>query len=292
MANKKSVNGNASAAPPVPAKSVKPKLATSEWVKYYLLAYNVLSTMGWASVLILTLVHLTNLDGKSGHSRGAPSAPSSFARVLSSIPFFRSSTSGLSFTIESRLPSYLQPIYRRSTTSYSRIGNVVAVVQTCATLEVGHVLLGWVRSPLQTTAMQVASRLWAIYLVHQFEVARTNPLYTSAVLAWSLTEVVRYSFYASNLLGYEPPVLLYLRYTMFYVLYPIGASSEAFLNYSTLPIASGISTWRSFLGWTAAEYFRAGLFLLWWPSLYQLYTHMMVQRRKIIGGLRPKSKTN
>ncbi|KAJ7497232.1 PTPLA-domain-containing protein [Mycena latifolia] len=293
MANKKTANASAgNTPPPVPAKSVKAKLGTARAVKYYLLTYNVLSTLGWAYVLILTIVHLSNLDGKSSNISAGPSTPSPFSRVLSSIPFFKSSSPGVSLTIESRLPTYLQPIYRRSTTSYSRIGGTVAVVQTCAILEVVHVLLGWVRSPLQTTAMQVASRLWAIWLVQQFDVARTNPLYTSAVLAWSLTEVVRYSFYASNLLGYEPPILLYLRYTMFYVLYPIGAGSEAFLNYATLPIPSGIPTLKSFLGWTAPEYARAGLFLLWWPSLYQLYTHMIVQRRKIIGGSRPKSKTN
>ena len=55
------------------------------------------------------------------------------------------------------------------------------------------------------------------------------------VLSWSLTEVVRYSFYAFSLLGSEPAPLAWLRYTLFYVLYPTGASSEAFLMYSTLP---------------------------------------------------------
>jgi len=279
--------------PPVPPKSVKAKIANPAFVKYYLLAYNVLSTLGWAYILLTTLVHLSNLDGKSSNVPAASSAPSTLSRFLSSIPFFKSTTPGVSATIESRLPAYLQPLYRRSTTTYSRVGGTVAVVQTCAILEVVHVLLGWVRSPLQTTAMQVASRLWIVWgIVQQFDVARTSPLYTSAVLAWSITEVVRYSFYACSLLGYEPPILLYLRYTMFYVLYPIGAGSEAFLSYATLPFPSGIPSYKSFLGWSAPEYARAGLFLIWWPSLYQLYTHMIVQRRKIIGSARPKAKTN
>ncbi|KAJ6586858.1 PTPLA-domain-containing protein [Mycena vulgaris] len=297
MANKRNANTSAATAantaPPVPPKSVKAKLGTPAFVKYYLLAYNVLSTLGWAYILTITLIHLSNLDGRSSDIRPVASAPSTFSRVLSSIPFFKSSTPGVALTIESRLPTYLQPIYRRSMTTYSRVGGTVAIVQTCAILEVVHVLLGWVRSPLQTTAMQVASRLWIVWgIVQQFDVARTNPLYTSAVLAWSLTEVVRYSFYASSLLGYEPPILLYLRYTMFYVLYPVGAGSEAFLSYATLPFPSGIPSLKSFLGWSAPEYARAGLFLVWWPSLYQLYTHMIVQRRKIIGNPRPKSKTS
>ncbi|KAJ7096385.1 PTPLA-domain-containing protein [Mycena epipterygia] len=292
MANKKTASASAGTAPPVPPKSVKAKLGNPAFVKYYLLAYNVLSTLGWAYILVITVVHLFNLDGSSSNIRTVASAPSTFSRFLSSIPFFKSPTPGISLTIESRLPTYLQPIYRRSTTTYSRVGATVAIVQTCAILEVAHVLLGWVRSPLQTTAMQVASRLWIVWgIVQQFDVARTSPLYTSAVLAWATTEVVRYSFYASSLLGYEPPILLYLRYTMFYVLYPVGAGSEAFLSYATLPFPSGIPSFKSFLGWSAPEYARAGLFLVWWPSLYQLYTHMIVQRRKIIGSPRAKSKT-
>ncbi|KAJ7262241.1 PTPLA-domain-containing protein [Mycena haematopus] len=296
MANKKTGNAvatTANAAPPVPPKSVKEKPGNPAFVKYYLLAYNVLSTLGWAYILVITVVHLFNLDGKSSKPAAIVSAPSTFTRLMSSIPFFKSQSPGAVTTIESRLPTFIQPVYRRSMLTYARVGGAVAVVQTCALLEVAHSLLGWVRSPLQTTAMQVASRLWIVWgIVQQFEVARTSPLYTSCVLAWSITEVVRYSFYASSILGYEPPVLLYLRYTMFYLLYPVGASSEAFLAYSTLPFPSGIPTLKSFLGWSAPEYARAVLFLVWWPSLYQLYSYMIAQRRRIFGSSQPKTKTN
>jgi very-long-chain (3R)-3-hydroxyacyl-CoA dehydratase len=90
---------------------------------------------------------------------------------MSSIPFFNSATPGITLTIESRLPTFLQPVYRRSMTTYGRIGGTVAIVQTCALLEVAHTLLGWVRSPLQTTVMQVASRLWIVWgIVQQFAV--------------------------------------------------------------------------------------------------------------------------
>lgn len=88
------------------------------------------------------------------------------------------------------------------------------------------------------------------------------------VLSWSLTEVVRYTFYACNLLGTEPAPLLFLRYTLFYVLYPTGASSEALLIYATIPppglgfghpltpnVLAGVHT-----------YVRQYLFLVWWPG--------------------------
>lgn len=88
------------------------------------------------------------------------------------------------------------------------------------------------------------------------------------VVSWSATEVIRYSFYACNLLGYEPYVLLYLRYTTFYILYPLGASSEAFLIYATLPRSSPWPGWQSWVYgmWKPTDYVRAVLFLIWWPG--------------------------
>jgi len=78
------------------------------------------------------------------------------------------------------------------------------------------------------------------------------------VFAWSFTEVIRYTFYALNLVGLNPYPLLWLRYTTFYALYPLGAGSEAFLTLATLPapVAS----------WGPLEYVRAGLFVIWWPG--------------------------
>lgn len=78
------------------------------------------------------------------------------------------------------------------------------------------------------------------------------------VLSWSITEVIRYTHFAITLLGYEPYILLYLRYTTFYLLYPTGASSEAFCMFATLP-AAGES-------WGLLSLVRAGLFGIWWPG--------------------------
>lgn len=78
------------------------------------------------------------------------------------------------------------------------------------------------------------------------------------ILAWSITEVVRYAFYEFALLGVDMPILTWARYdsdavsqqriqadsyryNLFIILYPIGASSEAFLSLSTLPPLSTLS---------------------------------------------------
>ena len=102
------------------------------------------------------------------------------------------------------------------------------------------------------------------------------------VLSWSITEVVRYSFYACSLLGIESKLLLWLRYTLFYVLYLTGAGSEAGLIYASLPsppptipfLSSEWYGWILPLSWPFStprwvealhDDFRCFMFLLWWP---------------------------
>jgi hypothetical protein len=142
-------------------------------VRYYLIAYNVLSALGWSYVLLLTLVHLSNIDGQTSTTTSARPRTASFTltRLFSSIPYLKSSGYVPASTVESRIPPYLLPLYHRATLTYARVGAQTAFVQTFAALEVLHVLLRWVRSPLKTTAMQVSSRLYVIWgITEQFDV--------------------------------------------------------------------------------------------------------------------------
>lgn len=264
-------------------------------VKYYLVVYNVLSTLGWGYVLVATLAHLAGLDTSSDAE--ATFLPAAFTRYLPIIPRL----SGARHRLEKSVPLALVPLVRRACTTYAAVGYQTSVVQSFAVLEVLHALLGWVRSPVGTTTAQVASRLYLVWgITAQFEETRTHPLYASMVLSWSLTEVVRYSFYACSLLGVESKPLLWLRYTLFYVLYITGAGSEAGLIYASLPsppptipfLSSEWYGWILPLSWplltprwleTLHDDFRCFMFLLWWPSLYVLYTYMMRQRRKVLG---------
>ncbi|KDQ55863.1 hypothetical protein JAAARDRAFT_159307 [Jaapia argillacea MUCL 33604] len=280
----------------------------SPLVKYYLIAYNVLSTLGWSYVLVQTILHLSNPT--SSPSPSSPqTATSLLARYISSLPFSSSlpiqKISSIQTIIESKLPGALLPLWARSKMTYGAVGVQTALVQSFAVLEVVHVLFGWVRSPIGTTAMQVASRVFLVWgIVERFANTRTNPIYTSMILSWSLTEVIRYTFYAYNLISdlsksSIPYWLTYLRYTTFYLLYPTGASSEAFLIYSTLPGSSPVATttWEKWFGekWGVEDYVRGVLFLIWWPGLYVMYTYMIKQRRKVLGGgqrlgMKPKTQ--
>ncbi|EIM82832.1 PTPLA-domain-containing protein [Stereum hirsutum FP-91666 SS1] len=305
------------APPPVPAK----KKASPLPLKIYLILYNTLSALAWSYILYLTASHLLT-----------PGPESTLSTLFGA---FRSPT----IWVPSYIPPGLVPLYKRATTLYSaaaspfaavgkvgkgktgglggggkgklggmgavNVGTVVKWVQSCAVLEVAHVLAGWVRSPLGTTGMQVASRLWTVWgVVERFDVAKQTPFFASLLLAWSLTESIRYTYYTLSLLTPSPlPTLpsfiIWLRYTTFFVLYPLGAGSEAMAAFVTLPEfglgGKGGGGWgrrrmgeeedgggKGGWGWEAVG--RAGLFFVWWPGLYVMYTHMMKQRRKIFGG--------
>ncbi|KAG7085947.1 hypothetical protein E1B28_003475 [Marasmius oreades] len=262
--------------PPVPSKNGGQKTLT----KYYLIAYNVLSAVGWSYILLLTLIHLFVPSSPS---------PSPFSKFLPSFLSWTKPRIKPAFNpIKAYLPNFLLPVFHRTTTVYAQVGHITAIVQSAAILEILHVLIGVVRSPLQTTVMQVSSRLFLVWgVVELYSSVRTNPLYASMIFAWSLTEVIRYSFYAFSLTApsYPPPKFLtYLRYTTFYVLYPLGAGSEAFLNYSSLPNLSPL------VGkWSAYDYFRGVMFLIWWPGLYVMYTYMIKQRRKVSNAAKLKA---
>lgn len=51
------------------------------------------------------------------------------------------------------------------------------------------------------------------------------------LIAWSVTEVIRYSYFALTLSGLTPRNLTWLRYNTFFILYPIGILSECSLVY-------------------------------------------------------------
>lgn len=105
---------------------------------------------------------------------------------------------------------------------------------------------GLVRSPLLTTIMQVSSRLllvWAV--INQYPTpTASSPFYSFMLLAWSITEVIRYSYFVWNLQGNGVPAFVaWLRYNTFYVLYPVGISSECILVWKASMVAEVPLKW-------------------------------------------------
>jgi very-long-chain (3R)-3-hydroxyacyl-CoA dehydratase len=112
-------------------------------------------------------------------------------------------------------------------TLYNEVELPLKIVQTAACMEILHSMVGMVKSPWFTTAMQVFSRVWTLWAVmHVAPPAQTSIWMLLACTSWALVEVPRYLFYALNIMDAVPYPLFWLRYSLFAVLYPTGISGE------------------------------------------------------------------
>ncbi|KAL3152245.1 hypothetical protein ABBQ32_001324 [Trebouxia sp. C0010 RCD-2024] len=185
-----------------------------------------------------------------------------------------------------------------------------AVLRNCICgVQVLHSVFGVVRAPIMTTGMQVASRVWVVWgimVAAPAQIASRSltvlPLgaysmqlnLMSLLLAWSVTEIIRYSFFAFKELGMTPYPLLWLRYSTFIFLYPLGVASEMAMVWLALPHIRLSHLWSIDLPNAvnfAFDYFLFCLLavVIYIPGFPLLYLHMLRQRQKVLG--QPKSKT-
>ncbi|KAF3654326.1 Very-long-chain (3R)-3-hydroxyacyl-CoA dehydratase PASTICCINO 2 [Capsicum annuum] len=112
---------------------------------------------------------------------------------------------------------------------------------------------------------------------------RSHILVSSLVISWSVTEIIRYSFFGTKeAFGSAPSWLLWLRYSTFLLLYPSGITSEVGLIYSALPYIteSGKYSLRMPNKWNFSfDYYYAGLVALGSPHMYG---YMLGQRKKAL----------
>lgn len=163
-------------------------------------------------------------------------------------------------------------------------------IQSLAVVEIYNSATGIVKSPVMTTTMQVLSRLLVVYGVWAVlpdASGNRSVAYLTVHLAWSVTEVVRYYYYASHLISQQTlpngekgapvsPLLLWFRYNAFLVLYPLGISSECYMIYRAIGLALSYNT----TGWLAYAIFLSASLVAYLPGSPILFTHMLSQRRK------------
>lgn len=133
--------------------------------------------------------------------------------------------------------TYLSLTAGDTATQYSgKVLDTLTLVQTAAALEILHSALGFVRSPLATTTMQVFSRLLLVWCYSRpVEACQHHWSLYLMVGSWATVEVPRYLFYAFNLwMPNVPYPLFFLRYNLFMVLYPSGISGEILQIYTSL----------------------------------------------------------
>lgn len=146
-----------------------------------------------------------------------------------------------------------------------------------AIVETSNSLLGIVNSPILTLILQFAARLFITvgisYMLPQSPGNFNFGSYSSLSLAWSITEIIRYGFYLVKLTQKKVPyALLWLRYSAFFVLYPVGLFSELYVAYLSLDSVKGYGYYW-FLVFGLAMYI---------PGFVILYGFMIRQRRNYL----------
>jgi len=150
------------------------------------------------------------------------------------------------------------------------------IAQGMAVLEIVHALLKWVKSPVGSTAAQVLSRILVLVCINVFIINHWNAIFfqTGVVVvsfAWGITELVRYSLYFLSLFDKQPAALLWMRYSFFIVLYPLGVTGEWLILIT--PLAIGGITLSAYTGLLMVLIIS---YLFYFPVLYK---YMWKQRK-------------
>jgi very-long-chain (3R)-3-hydroxyacyl-CoA dehydratase len=274
----------------------------------YLLTYNVLLTLSWCATCMPTpivdqILHATTPPLPLLPSFFFPTRTCRFPRLphLLSSPnsFARAYVLHLAYTAPGKGDAALPTVWQR-------VEIPLKIAQTAALMEVLHAAFGIVRSPVMITATQVASRLWIVWgiinLAQEGTTTRAlillelpSPLPRIALslktllFAWCVTEVIRYSFLAFKVAGLQPYFLLWLRYSAFIVLYPLGVSSELSMVALAMPQLRASKTWCLEMPnlWNVGFQYWLACWLIvaaYLPGFPQLYGYMLAQRRKVLRG--------
>ncbi|KKY33982.1 putative protein tyrosine phosphatase [Diaporthe ampelina] len=142
---------------------------------------------------------------------------------------------------------------------------MVLVTQSLAVLDILHSTIGLVNAPILTSFVQVAGRSTVLWLViENYQSSGLSPFYGLMVLAWSAADAIRYLYFATRLVGgHQYSNLTWLRYSAFYILYPVGIASEVGVVYETISEA-----WR--LGYSSHAWAYIAAALLYIPGKYHL----------------------
>jgi len=238
---------------------------------FYLIGYNVASAAAWGIVWALAVTQVRECF-----------ATQSLAGVTSGA-FWTSRLEGVDYDF----------------------GVLLKWVQTAASMEILHAMLGVVRASAFTTILQVFSRVWVIWAVFDVAPVSTTNFFTLlCVTSWASVEVPRYSYLAAKELSKlfagtkedeaaaeAPYFLKWIRYSLFAVLYPTGISGELGCMYHTIqyllenPVSVPLYVQPELppIFSVPLLWLIIGVGLTYVNGAPTMYTHMVKQREKYLG---------
>lgn len=118
-------------------------------------------------------------------------------------------------------------------------GHFVRVLQTIAVLEVIHGAVGIVPGGVFGALALHLGRNMVLFgpvaLLPDVEAIRSSWPIVIIFIGWSFAEMIRYTYYALNVLQCAPYFLKWLRYTVPLIVFPFVAYIEAYVEYLALP---------------------------------------------------------
>ncbi|EYU18935.1 hypothetical protein ABFS82_04G185600 [Erythranthe guttata] len=176
--------------------------------------------------------------------------------------------------------------------AFSAVGDLICLLQCIAFLEVIHGAIGIVPSGVVLPLMQWGGRThFLLAVVRKIPEVQELPSVFITFVAWSFSEVIRYSHYALNCIGTPPNWITFIRYNAFIVLYPVGVfPGEMWLMYQALPYIKKQNLYADSLPFSYYTFVTGLLFC--YPFLWmKLYLHLFKQRRSKLGK-QQKKKSN
>lgn len=123
-----------------------------------------------------------------------------------------------------------------SKVAYETVGPVMRCSQAMQYLEFFHALVGYTKGSPLFPFLQVTGRNFILFAIIDAEDRiHEMPVVFVLFIIWSLVEVIRYPYYLLSILKKEIPLLTWLRYTIWMILYPLGFLCEGTVLIRSIP---------------------------------------------------------
>ena len=178
---------------------------------------------------------------------------------------------------------------------YSNSHLILECCQYGAFLEIIHSIIGIVKSSIFATSIQIIGRIIIVLILQFFESAVSKGNFL-IYFAWSIVEIVRYTYYIMNLLQKDffkfniPYILIWCRYSFFVVLYPIGVSGEMITVWNAKKDFNKYILYQTDkYTFTVADLIYP-IWIFYIPALIYLYGYLFKQRKKVLNRLNNEIK--
>ncbi|KAF7385030.1 hypothetical protein HZH66_012116 [Vespula vulgaris] len=181
--------------------------------------------------------------------------------------------------------------------TYATVGNPMKFIQLLQFLEVMHPLFGYTKGSIMMPFMQVGGRAFVLFCMIEGESRmQTKPVVFYLFMVWSSVEIIRYLYYITQLLNIDFYFLMWLRYTIWIPLYPLGVICEGIIILRNIPYFEETQRFTVSLpnslnfSLDFPTFLRIYLLFLCIPGIYTMMSHMNHARFKKLGKSNIKRK--